>query len=189
MKVLCFDLELNQPSNKIIQIGWCVGETNNGNIYVRKDMHVNPHEELSDFIKKLTGITQEQVELGYPLDHVYRVMCQDHKAMGCFVNPAVWGTGDSYTLRKQLQDESRLYTQIEYDDAKWPLGRRTIDVKTLYQAYRTANNQGLSSGLAKSMRNLGLQFEGKKHSAQADAVNTFRVYCKLLDYFRVDTAR
>ena len=189
------DLEMNQPSNKIIQVGWCIGETNNGNVYTKKSMHVNANEELSEFIINLTGIQQEQVNCGYPLEHVYRVMRAEHKEFGCFINPVVWGHGDSRLLREQLRNKQvyiESYVSVDeavkpddvYNDDNWPFGRRIIDVKTLYQAYRTANFKRLSGGLAKAMTKFDMNFEGKKHDAGDDAYNTFRIYCELLKYFK-----
>lgn len=65
-------------------------------------------------------------------------------------------------------------------------GRRELDAKTLYQVYRCANYKQLSGGLAKALTKFGMSFEGKKHRAADDAYNTFRIYCKLSEYFKDD---
>lgn len=185
MKLLCLDLEMqtpggNHPTGKIIQVGYCIGETNNGKILKSNSIYINIHEQLTDFIKDLTHITQEQVDNGTTLFDAYITMMKDHKKYGCFINPLTWGGGDSVYLRKELKREH----PVSDDRVYWRLGRRWIDCKTLYVAWRCANNKQLAGGLSKAMTKFNLKFEGKKHNAEDDAINTFRLYCRLLDEMR-----
>ena len=62
MKITCLDLELNQPSGKIIQIGAVVGDTDNGDILDRYRAYVDPGEPLQQFIIDLTGITEDDIK-------------------------------------------------------------------------------------------------------------------------------
>ena len=62
------DLEMNQPSRKIISIGVVVGNIRTGNILEKLNVFVNPREKLITRIKDLTKITQEDVDSGYTLE-------------------------------------------------------------------------------------------------------------------------
>ena len=66
------DLEMNQPSKKIIQIGACVGNISTGQIFEKLSVFVNPQERISSYITNLTKITQEDVDCGFTLEEAYR---------------------------------------------------------------------------------------------------------------------
>jgi len=89
------------------------------------------------------------------------------------LNPITWGGGDTETLREQLQ----------LDREQWLFGRRWLDAKTLFVAWRMAQGRELQGGLGRSMTKLGLAFEGRQHNAIDDAENTFRIYRALLFEF------
>lgn len=168
------DLELAQPSGKIIQLGAVVGNIKTGQVLDRLSVFVNPHEQLSEFIIKLTGITQEQVDSGTTLEDMYKQLCDFHKKHQSYRNFAQWGSGDAECIKQQLN----------LDDESFVGGRRTIDVKTIFIAWRMSQGEKIQSGLAKSMLKLGLQFSGTKHNALSDAENTFRIFCALQKKFR-----
>lgn len=176
MNLTILDLEMNKPSGNIIQIGAVVGNLESGEIldYVSIYVKLPDGEQLSEFIKTLTGITQEQVDTGVSLLEAYsqlRVMHEKHK---CFLNPVTWGGGDSQYLYKQLQD------MHPESSTPWCFGQRWIDAKTLYVCQRMAKGDNPRSGLSKSMARLGLQFRGSKHNGCDDAFNTFRMFRKLV---------
>jgi inhibitor of KinA sporulation pathway (predicted exonuclease) len=171
------DLEMNQPSKKIIQIGACVGNIKTGQIFKKLSIFVNPNEHINPFITELTKITQEDVDNGYTLEEAYRKLQKMHENYGAFVNCATWGGGDSQELLQQLQQENPHFEG-------WCFGRRWIDTKTLFVSWRFSQGQPIQGGLAKSMTKVGLRFEGQKHNAMDDAVNTFKMYCKMLSLFK-----
>lgn len=172
--ILSLDLEMNQPSGKIIQIGYIIGNVNTGDILEEKSLFVNPEEQLSDYIITLTGIKQNQVDDGTTLKEAYDELKETFKQYDCFRNPITWGGGDSECLRNQLNLDNEMFL----------FGRRWIDVKTLYVSYRVANGLSHQGGLAKAMTKMGLQFSGKKHNATCDAKNTFKMYLHMLKYFK-----
>jgi inhibitor of KinA sporulation pathway (predicted exonuclease) len=187
-RFLAVDLELNQPSNSIIQIGACAGDIETGEVLDRFSMIVNCGEQLGycnggendgTTITDLTGITQEQVDNGVTLLHAYEELSAFAKRYGTFVNPLTWGGGDTEEIRKQVLQHIAYPRTLE-----WPFGRRWIDVKTLFVSWRFANGEQIKGGLARSMTKVGLKFEGRKHDAEDDAVNTFRMYVKLLELLR-----
>lgn len=175
------DLELNQPSGRIIQIGAVVGNINTGEVLDKISIFVNPQEQLSEFIIGLTKIKQPMVDAGLSLPEAYLQLQAFHKKNGSFYNPITWGGGDTIELKAELQQSP--------NPPEWCFGRRWIDAKTLYVSWRLSNGKPPVGGLAKAMRNLGLQFKGCAHRADDDAENTFRIYAALLEFFKFDMTR
>jgi hypothetical protein len=147
---LALDLELNQPSRRIIQVGVAIGHVDQEpKEWTRRSWLLSPQESLNPTIVELTGITDEQIaqqavswsqmatELG--------ALIHEHKP---FVNPVSWGE-DSATLKAAILEQG-----LEFPF----FGRRWIDVKTIH----------------------GLQFQGRAHQADVDAYNTLRLYFRLL---------
>lgn len=170
--VTVIDLELNQPSQKIIQIGAVKGNIHTGEIIDDLMCIINPHEQISEYITNLTGITQERIDQGITLEKGYEYLKELHK--GSFINPVTWGGDDVKLIKEQLGKS--------YDGL---FGRRYIDTKTLFVSMRMAKGEQIAGGLAASMRKVGLKFEGRKHDALDDAKNTFKIYCELLKYFKL----
>jgi len=160
---LALDLEMNQPSGKIIQVGAVVGNLHTGEIFEELAVIINPDEPLSEFIVQLTGITDEQCAQGVSLVEAYEQLKALHKKYDCFCNPIVWGGGDSAELKRQLGGTV----------PGWPFGHRWLDVKTIFQFHQFAQNAKPQAGLAKALTKVGLNFKGRKHDAMDDARNTF----------------
>lgn len=164
------DLEMNQPSRKIIQIGVCIGNLVIGEILEKISYYINPHEQLSPFIITLTGITQEQVEsdsLG--LDKAWNEIKARLNHFKAHYSPITWGCGDLLTLKSQLSDIT-----------KCRLAHRELDIKTHCQFNWISRQESTQSGLGKAMKRFRLQFQGTKHNALDDAINTFLFAHKLL---------
>lgn len=171
------DLEMNQPSKKIIQIGACIGDISSGKIIDKLSVFINPNEKISAYITDLTKITQEDVDNGVTLEEGYEILKSFHEKYCSFVNCITWGGGDSQELLEQLKLENTNFSG-------WCFGRRWIDVKTLFISWRFANKQPIQGGLARSMTKVGLNFIGQKHNATDDSVNAFRMYCKMLEILK-----
>ena len=174
MKILSFDLELNQNpvAAKIIEIGACIGDPKTGEIFEDYSAFVNPNEKLVDPIIQLTSITQKQVDEAGTLEEAFLGLKDLASRHQCLTMPLVWGGGDGHALRKELPAH-----------VEWPFGRRELDVKTVFQAYQMAKGEKLQAGLAKAMTRLDLSFKGRKHRAIDDAINTFIIYVELLKRF------
>jgi inhibitor of KinA sporulation pathway (predicted exonuclease) len=174
MHVVSLDLEMAQPSRKIIEIGYTIFNPKNKEIKVRKSIFVNPHEQLSQEIMDLTGITQEEVDNGVELTEAYNIMCADVNRLQCFKNVMEWST-DHIELRNQLG--------ITWADYIFEL--RSLDVKSLFQMYTmTTPNTKTVAGLSKALGILGLEFEGRPHRAENDAYNTVRAFWAITDKMR-----
>jgi len=169
------DLENNQPTNTIIQTGYVIGNLDSGIVHERICRNVRVGEKIDERITKLTGISQEDVDSGISLNEAYEEMRALHGHYKCFRNPITWGGGDSLSLRNALK----------LDDENFLFGRRWLDAKTLFVSYCFANNIKHQSGLAKSLRRFGLNFEGRKHNALDDAYNTFVIYRTLLEKMKL----
>jgi inhibitor of KinA sporulation pathway (predicted exonuclease) len=177
MKILSFDLELNQDPRgaKIIEIGACVGDTATGEVLESYSAFVNPQQKLVEEIIILTSITQQQVDSAGTLEEAYRGMEAMAKRHDCQRMPIVWGGGDGHALKSELGAS-----------VDWSLGRRELDVKAVFQAYQMSKEEKVQAGLAKALTRLGLAFKGRKHRAIDDAINTFIIYFELLKKFKHD---
>lgn len=168
---ISLDLEMSQPSGKIIELGYVIANLDSGEVLLKRGLICNPHEELSDFIVKLTGIHQADVEKGMEIDEAYNVLIEDYNQYKPWYQVVVWGEGDMRTLRSQISKES---------SEKWTFGHRTLDVKTLYFAEALKKGLSYRGGLAKCMTRMGLRFFGTKHRACDDSENTFKLFRKFI---------
>ena len=183
---LSLDLELNTPPLElrnavdtppaIIQVGAVIGNLETGEILGKFSEFVNVEEVIYPEITKLTKIHQSDVDKASSLEFVYSLLVEEHRRHDCFINCITWGGGDTESLRKEMK--------LPIEDERWKFGRRWIDAKTLYVSYRWANGKDMAGGLAKALTHLGLKFEGRRHDALSDALNTFKIYRRLLEYYR-----
>jgi inhibitor of KinA sporulation pathway (predicted exonuclease) len=172
MNYLALDLELNQPSNKIIQVGIAIGNPDQG-VLVRKAWYVDPEEPISEYITNLTGIDDQIIDLdAVSLSTVAEELGKLITEYNCFVNPIQWGGGDARILLAEfkLKQISFLF-----------FGRREIDVKTIHTYLSFAQDKKVTGGLASVMSKYKLKFEGEKHRADWDAYNTLRLFFAILN--------
>lgn len=162
MNYLALDLEMNQPSNKIISVGAVVGDMSTGLILEEMNILTQIDEPISEYISKLTGIDNEGMEYKHTLLEAYESLKDLHTKHACFRNAITWGGGDSECLRNQLRES-----------VDWCLGRRWLDYKTVWLAYAEAKGLPGKGGLAKTLTKLGMNFKGTKHNSKDDARNTF----------------
>lgn len=180
MNVLSLDLEFNQPSKKIIQVGAAVFNARTGQIIDATEILVNPKENLNIEITKLTGITdQELLQYGVTELEAYQDIKRMSEKWKCFMNPLVWGSGVS-------NDSLALYKASGSNEENF-MGLRVLDVKTIYQSMQIYKNKQYAGGLSQTCDRLGIGFEGRPHTALADAINTFRVWFLLVK--RLDNER
>lgn len=177
-KFLALDLELNQPSGKIIQVGVAIGsQQDRREQYITKKWYINPNEPLDPFIIDLTGITSSDISM-YCVSHetvareLGELICE-HKT---FVNPVTWGGGDSVEL---LSEFCKNHADFPH------FGRRWIDVKTWHTLYMLARGKNPSGGLSSAMGTYKLQFKGQAHRADIDAENTLALFFKIMERQRL----
>lgn len=176
--ILVLDLELNQPSEKITELGYVIGDIERCEILIRKSFVVNPVEMLSPEIIELTGIKQDDVDNGCDLRSAYLEMVRDLTKHDALPLIHQWGTPDAYLLRKQIND-----------DRIWKFGRRWIDTKALAQSYAIINGTKFHGGLKKVARRFGVTVSNKEtHRADYDAEITLKLHTRLTSYFLHEAA-
>jgi len=182
---IAFDLEMNQPSDKIIQIGAVAGNIDTGEILetmshlVKIDETLCTDSSICD-IPKLIGITDKMIEEdGIHLPDAYLHLANLRKKHNCHRNPIVWGGGDMPHLKSELINRFGMQFSEGFGVNKelpmFCFGRRWFDVKSFFQMYVHMNGQSMQSGLRKSISRMGLEFHGRGHDAMYDAYNTFKI--------------
>lgn len=173
---LSLDLEMNQPSGKIIEVGVAIGNVDHEIIMV-KNWFVDPEEPIDEYITQLTSIDDDTIrESSVPMETVAAELSELILRYNCFVNPVQWGGGDS----QKLLSEFRI-REIEFPY----FGRREIDVKTICVYLSMVEGRKPSGGLKSYLHRHGLQFRGTPHRAAVDAENTLSLWFSLMKRQRV----
>ena len=175
MNVMTIDCEFAQPSGKTIQIGSCVHNSKTGELIDTFETYVDPGEPISEYITNLTSITDDNVFLAPKILEAYLMLKDFHAKHKCAVHPIVWGSG-------VRNDSSHIYQESGSLQPNF-MGYRVIDAKTIFQSLRLHEGRGLKGGLETTCTKLGIGFEGRAHTALADAINTFRVWHHLVKKF------
>jgi inhibitor of KinA sporulation pathway (predicted exonuclease) len=164
------DMEFNQPSGKIIQIGGVAIDAKTGELLDEFLTHVNPKEALDPFIIELCGISQEQVDKAPDI----------HDALNHFWNwtksksIAAWGNDHDIII----QHSQELHVESA---PKSPSAYNLLEMANLLRCAYTGSKQG---GLVKTMNLFGLDFIGRQHNALDDARNTARLANRMIDMVR-----
>ncbi len=193
MRVCSIDLELNMPGqlDRIIQIGYVIGNVLTGEIFVSRRIYVElpPDEMLQPFIEQLTGIKAEQLTFaGGALSFIqaYAQILADvtewteTKTGKAWMPLIQWGGGDDRLIKKNVEDD----LHWRKSPVDWPFGRSSWDVKKHVQSYLIAHGLRMQGGLKKSCNKLGVRFNGPAHDALNDAKATFDIYVQVLKIFK-----
>lgn len=185
MNILSLDCEYNQPSGKTIQIGAAVFSARTGKIIETFETYVNPNEPIGNVepydIVSLTGITDRDVAFAPTIQDAFKQLEYLHRKHKCFKNPIVWGAGTR-------NDSQHIYEEagLKGPDGKLLpnfMGYRVIDVKGIFQSVQIFHNKTVRGGLKKTCETTKIGFEGRAHTALADAINTFRMWHFLVRQF------
>jgi inhibitor of KinA sporulation pathway (predicted exonuclease) len=172
-KFLSIDLELNQPSNKIIQVGVAIGSADQtSDDYVVKKWYIDPEEKIDKFIIGLTGITDSDIR-SYCVSHdtVARELTELIVEHQPWLNAVVWGYDDAGVLRKEFERRS-----VDFRH----LGGRWIDLKTIYNFLAFSTDTDPRGDLRSSMSRFNCVFDGEQHRADVDAKNTLKFFFHLM---------
>lgn len=157
------NIAIPRNDREVIEIGAVVVDTNTGHIISEFQEYVRPivYKELTQFCKDLTGIDQASVDAAAFYPHAFQRF-SDWVALNPAAPIFTWGHYD----KKLLLRDSRRH------EIKFPIKNAFHDFKNIF--YR---RQKLlpRSGLEATLRQVGLEFEGRPHGALADAKNTARL--------------
>jgi inhibitor of KinA sporulation pathway (predicted exonuclease) len=201
MRFIALDTEIEQPYTredtkdsftavpKLIQVGIVVFEIAEEEpvIIHSETMNINYNYPLSAFIKTLTSITDEDVNESEnsALDSVARLR-HLQQLFGTSRQLVEWGSGDVTFITEQAELTETAMNLV------YGFARSTINVKVLFQVYAMMNGKKRQGGLSSSMAKVGLEFKGTrykgknkgKHWAEADALNTARIFNKLCNLYK-----
>ncbi|XP_058237030.1 ERI1 exoribonuclease 2 [Hemibagrus wyckioides] len=182
--------EKNNHGQEIIEFPAVLMNTHTGQIESEFHSYVQPQEHplLSSFCTELTGITQEQVEAGLPLQiclsrftrwlHTLQqerdvVFLSDdtHTHTTAARKPCAFLTWSDWDLGVCLQYECKR-KQITKPESlnSW------IDLRATYRIFYNRKPKGLNGAL----QDLGIEFSGREHSGLDDARNTARLAWRMI---------
>ena len=182
--LIIFDLEANQPSSKIIEIG-AVKLLRDGGIHPSKfSQLVKIDEPLGTCdtrsgtvtITELTGITQQMLdEGGVPFKEGLRLFKEWSSSETTNILLASWGAWDCPCLRDNCEAHSLQY----------PFRGKSMDLKNIGIWMNLITGKKVKSdGLGSMMKAWGVKFEGNKHRACDDAFNTAKLMLCWWEYYR-----
>lgn len=168
------DLEFNQPSGRLIQVGVTIASNNEPEAqWTTREWLLDPKEPISPQIQELTGITDDDIREGaVAWSTMARELHELLEDRAPFINPVTWGGGDAERLLDGMRENGITFHHF---------GRRWLDVKTMCALRTLAEGKSPAGGLRSVMASYGLQFVGKQHRAGADAFNTMRLFREVLE--------
>ncbi|NWS35724.1 ERI2 exoribonuclease, partial [Polioptila caerulea] len=172
---------------EIIEFPAVLLNTSTGMIESEFHMYVQPQEHpiLSEFCTKLTGITQNQVDDGVPLN-----ICLSQFLK--WIQKIQKEKKIIFSTDSQSNSEAKVCAFVTWTD--WDLGvclhyeckrkqlvkpdilNSWIDLKATYRAFYNRKPKGLNGAL----QDLGIAFEGREHSGLDDSRNTARLAWRLI---------
>lgn len=178
MKTIVIDLELSQPSKRIIELGAvCIdlkNDTKMRNIKMFSKVANIGEERLSDFIIQLTGITQQEVDAGQSLETVLLDFWQWRQEEAQCKHISAWGN-DYWHVLEACRD-----LKVHYPDKL-----KFLNIKEFATVFRSCLPQSRQKGGLKStMEMFGLPFLGTPHRALVDSQNTARLLIELKENMR-----
>lgn len=177
MKVMSIDLEMNQPSGLVCEVGAAIIDLKTGELVDTFQSYVYIGELMNPETSQLTGITDDMLIAADRVFEVYMRLKAWKEAHGkkVFMNPIVWGSGTH-------NDSGILFQQAKRDGLKEEnfMGHRVVDAKVIYQSFAMINGKGIKGGLETCLgKKLKLGWDdkfGPPHRALADAYNTARAW-------------
>lgn len=172
MRFIAVDLENNQPSGKITQIGAAAFDTDSGhissfNVYVDAEEPLNLDHMLNNNMT-LGQLLGPDFEYKYeaskiPRSEAYSSFWEWVKESQCGKKIIQWGRGDT----------NEIITQGKEVGVKYPSHLRIVNLKVVYQTFfQPALKLDKGFGLSSACEHMGISFKGRAHDAIVDAVNT-----------------
>lgn len=184
--MIIIDLEMNQPSNKIIDIGAYLVDLKRKSFLSKFDSLCNPGELPSDYIlqngltiTQLTGITPEMVASAEASNVVHDRFWRWVEE--CKVGGVIGAWGGDIQVIKRESTELGVTVIPKIQD---------YDLKKLTSFFRAARGGKTKGGLSNSMDLFSVKKHGPAHRALIDAENTsllmFELFSKLQKMFQIE---
>lgn len=180
MRFISVDIEANQPSGQIAQIGAVAYDTDRGVIGEFSDFLALHNEDLNkNYVlnngQTLGGFLGPDWVVNWALkmvdrDEVFIAFWQWVESVQCGKKFVQWGTGDMRAISQQssecgVEPPSRTYVH---------------NLKPVYQLlYQPALKLPRKYGLRAACEAMGVGFEGRAHDALVDAQNTAKLAAKM----------
>jgi hypothetical protein len=185
MRFVSIDLELNQPSNNIIQIGACTFNTDSKTPYV-------PEKTLSVFIDPNEPVNwnhhlNTRETLGSLLGDTFKTEWEIHKVSTEEGLVLFWDfIKNSQSGRKVIQwgngDIQQILNQSKIANVRPSIIVKDLNIKRVYELlYKPILEKNKGGGLFKACENMGVPFEGRAHDALVDAINTGKLTVKMFE--------
>lgn len=180
MNYCVLDLEMNQPSGSIIEIGAVAFNSRSGDYYstFRVLVSLPPNEPLNPYITQLTGITEQDLCVAPTLEMALASLVDWARDAGCSKYMATWGT-DYWDVKHSCYASDVVFP--------WKCFLNVKEAATLLRAAFPGKQRG---GLKSATEAFGCGFVGEQHRAQTDAENTARLMAVMIKGTRLlDIAR
>lgn len=178
MKFVSVDIECNQPSGTIIQIGASVWDTqanaevDDFNLYIQPNEVINWEEELRGGITlgKLLPYGPEKIKdhgvsPKFAFERFWKFMAKSGRK-----KVIQWGAGDMAAITKQSW-----YFGVPVNNRL-----KVLNAKLMYQMlYQPTMRLQQKFGLGAVIKEMGLEFEGEAHDGYWDAYNTGKLYTEM----------
>ncbi|XP_059718045.1 ERI1 exoribonuclease 2 [Haemorhous mexicanus] len=174
---------------EIIEFPAVLLNTSTGAIESEFHMYVQPQEHpiLSEFCTELTGITQNQVDQGVPLNICLSQFMkwiqkiQKEKKMMFTTDSQSNSTSEAKVCAFVTWTDWDLGVCLHYECQRKQLRKPDIlnswiDLKATYRAFYNRKPKGLNGAL----QDLGIAFEGREHCGLDDSRNTARLAWRLI---------
>ena len=172
MKTVVIDLEMNQPSHRIIQIGAIAFDARQRRVTDEFSVLVNPEEEVADEIVELTGLDPVAIGQSETLSHGLGYLFDWARDKGSLW--VAWGSD----IDLVLSEAQRL--SIE------PNRFQSLNMIPMARLLRCSmKGSARRGGLLKTMNSFNLEFEGRQHDALVDARNTARLLGEMINRMRL----
>lgn len=196
-----YAIETGADDTKLIQLGYCIFDTESRLILYTGGDYLKINIPLSPYIINLTGIKQRHLdEKGISVVEAVENMNSKCLEYGVGFNQfTTWGGGDVEALLNSYLKEKGLESHPRHQlfDTGWKFGTSYLNLKSVYQAMRIRNGKSRKGGLKKSMNSVGVDWQifnevvaindnGREsirqrsaHDARCDSLNTALMYLEL----------
>ncbi len=168
LELTCWDDPARADDMEIIEIGLCVFDGLTRGISRKSSVLVRPKLlEVSDRCHRITGLTEDRLRRdGSPLDEAINRLRKSYPLSSA--GWAAWGDGD----------RRRMLSECAAKGVPYPFADSYLNISHLYRLF-TGNTRRV--GLGEAVNQLGLEFDGRPHSADDDAWNAAKVLREILN--------